>query len=98
MLSGEIGPRWKEVSFVIEFQSLSGRGEWLTWAASSPHRFVVRPPGLTKRMAPDTNSGEEMALSEPLEITGCDLGYGPAIDMSRRDSPRRQSGCATTAR
>jgi hypothetical protein len=61
----ELGP---EVPVVGKSCSLSGGAEWLAGAGAGPDGPVVGPSGETESVAPDADTGEEVALRVTLEV------------------------------
>jgi hypothetical protein len=61
----ELGP---EVTLVGKSCSFSGGAEWLAWARAGPDGPVVGPSCETEGVAPDADTGEEVALGVTLEV------------------------------
>lgn len=61
-------PRRPEVPRVGKPSSFACRAERLARTGTGPNRSIVGPSSEAKCVAPDSNAGEEMALSESVKI------------------------------
>jgi hypothetical protein len=84
----ESEPLRPEVPLVGEASPLSGLRERLTRAASGPHVDVVGPSGVAQGAGPDSDAGEEVALSVAGDVGGLEVSDRSFIDDSCRDLPR----------
>jgi hypothetical protein len=67
---------------VIKPRAFACRAERLAGAASGPHWSVVRPSGSAQGEAPDSNSGEEMALGVSPQVFRIDILYAPLVHIT----------------
>jgi hypothetical protein len=81
----EFGP---EMTFIGCAGSFSGNRERLARARSRPDALFVRPACAPEGVTPDSNSGEEMALTESGEVCGLHVLDVSSINFSRRDHVR----------
>ena len=65
--------------------ALAGGAEGLAGTRACPNRSVIGPSGEPQGVAPDADSGEEMALGKGAEFCGVDLDDGSLVDDARRD-------------
>ena len=84
-LGDELEPDGPQVPLVVEALLLSRRAEWLAGAGTGPNRSVVTPSGASQGVAPDPDSGEEMALREGSKVIGCNLRDAAFVDLAWRD-------------
>lgn len=83
-LCDEVLPVRPEVALVIKPSSRACRGERLARTGASPNRSVVTPSGKPKGVAPDTDAGEEVTLSESTQVAGVDILDAPFVHDARR--------------
>jgi hypothetical protein len=67
-LADKFKPLGPQVSFIFRTQCLSGSREGLAGATTCPNRSTIGPPCESKRVAPSTNAGEEVALRESSQV------------------------------
>ena len=67
-------PLWPKMPFVVERFAFAGRTEGLAGAGACPDFAVVGPSGETEGVGPDTDSGEEVALSVFGEVICSNIG------------------------
>jgi hypothetical protein len=67
-LSDEVEPVRPEMPLIVKRQAFACLAERLAGATACPNSTIVRPPSATKRIAPHSDAGEEMALGVPLEV------------------------------
>jgi hypothetical protein len=84
-LADEVVPGWPEVPLVSKPSSFACRAERLARTGTSPNRSVICPAGATKRVAPDADAGEEVALSEAVEIARGDVFDASGVNNSMCD-------------
>lgn len=80
----ECGP---QVPLVSSPRSFACRAERLARAASRPDRAGIGPSGTAQGIAPNPDSGEEMALTESRKVSWYDIFNAPCIHFSRRNMP-----------
>jgi len=71
------------VALICELITFTGGAEWLTGARACPNRSVVRPSGEAEGMGPDSDSCEEVALSESAQVIGSNVDNASLIDFPR---------------
>jgi len=76
-----------EVPLVIKPSAFACRAERLARTGASPNRSVVAPSGRPKGMAPDANTGKEMALGKSAQIAWENIFNTPFINIARRNVP-----------
>jgi hypothetical protein len=84
-LPNEAEPFRPEVSSIGGAFFLASGGERLARTGASPHRHVVRPPGQTQCMGPDSDTGEGVELVVAFDVVGLELDYRPCIDPAAGD-------------
>jgi hypothetical protein len=72
----EVGP---EVAVVCGSFALARRAERLAGAGAGPHGPVVGPSGEAQGVAPDADTGKEVALRKPPEVFRSHVANGPFI-------------------
>jgi len=80
----ELGP---EMSSVIGTASFTGGGEGLTGAGAGPNRSIITPSCASEGVAPDPDSGEEMALGVTPKIRRLNIDNGSFIHIPWGDMP-----------
>jgi hypothetical protein len=70
------------VSKPFSFACLAER---LAWTRTRPDRLLIAPAGKTQGVAPNPDTGEEMALDESSEVGGSNISNVPLIDFPGRD-------------
>jgi hypothetical protein len=83
----EMEPRGPKVPLVSEPSRFACRAERLAWATASPNRTVIVPPRKAKRVAPDADSGEEMALGVRSKVIWFNIFDAPFIHHAGGDVP-----------
>lgn len=86
-LADEGEPDGPEVALVGESTAATGCGERLARATAGPNRLRVRPSRETERVGPRTEAGEEVALSEPVEVNWFDVGDRAGVNGAVGDMP-----------
>jgi hypothetical protein len=84
-LADEVVPGWPQVPLVSKPSAFACRAERLARTGTCPNRSVVRPPGATKRVAPDADAGEEVALGEAVEVARVNVLDASLVDDSIGD-------------
>lgn len=69
--------------------SLARGAERLAGTRARPDFAVVGPAGETGGVAPDSDPGEEMALSIPGKVVCSDINDAPFVHVARRDQVGR---------
>jgi hypothetical protein len=85
VLADEVMPRWPEVPLVIKPSAFACRAERLARTGTGPNRSIIGPAGETKRVAPDADAGEEVALCEAGEVGRIDVLDASAVNDSISD-------------
>jgi hypothetical protein len=67
------------VPLVVKPSASARRAERLARAGAGPDGAVVWPAGLAKRVGPDADAREEMALSESRKFNWRDIGNAPFV-------------------
>jgi hypothetical protein len=83
-LADEAIPLRPEVTSIIKPSPFARRAETGAGAGTCPDRSVVGPSGESERVAPDANSGEEMALGISQKVCWLDILDAPFIHVSGR--------------
>lgn len=78
----EVGPQMPLISKPSAFTCLAER---LARAAGGPDRSAVGPAGASQGEGPDTDSGEEMALGESVQVDGSYIFNASFVHDARRD-------------
>jgi hypothetical protein len=86
-LADEMEPVQPEVPLVSKPKSFACRAERLARTGTGPNRSVIRPAGESKRVRPDTDSGEEMALCESAKVVWSNILNTPFINFAGGDMP-----------
>jgi len=86
-LADEPIPRRPKVPLVVKPSSFACRGERLARTGTGPNRSIIGPAGASKRVRPDTDSGEEMALVVGSQVIRSDILNAPFVDVARSDMP-----------
>ena len=86
-LVNEMEPEGPQVPLVSKPRAPACRAERLAGATSGPDGTAVGPAGKAEGMAPDPDTGKEMALGEPGKLVGSDIKNVPFIHNARRDAP-----------
>jgi hypothetical protein len=86
-LADEPVPRRPQVPLVIKPSSFACRGERLARTGTGPNRSIVRPASASKRVRPDADSGEEMALVVTSQVIRSDILNAPFVDVAKSDMP-----------
>ena len=84
-LADEVEPARPEVPLVSKSSAFACRAERLARTGTGPNRSIIWPAGGTKRVAPDADAGEEVALREAVEITRVDVFDASLVDDSISD-------------
>jgi hypothetical protein len=84
-LADEILPGWPKMPLVIKPISFTCRAERLAGARHCPNSARVIPPSFSQRIAPSTNSGEEVTLGKSCKIVWCDILNTPLVYNSISD-------------
>jgi hypothetical protein len=84
-LADEAMPRRPEVASVIEAFPFPGGGEGLAGAGASPNRSVIGPSCESESVAPDSDSGEEVALGVAAQLGRVEVDDGSLIDNAGSD-------------
>jgi hypothetical protein len=79
----EVVHGWPKVPLVIEPCSATCRAERLARRRSCPDGLVVGPPCKSKRIAPDADASEEVALGVSGNVIGSDVSDVSLIYISR---------------
>ena len=74
-----------EVARVFEARALAREAEGLAGAGTCPDGPVILPPGPPQSVAPDSDPGEEVALSVSLKVTASHLCYRPCVHVAGGD-------------
>jgi hypothetical protein len=74
-----------EVPLVSKRSSFACRAERLARTGTGPNRSVVRPSSASKRVAPDADSCEEMALGVSAQVVWSNIFYAPGVYVARRN-------------
>lgn len=88
-LADEVEEGGPKVPLIIKPAAFACRAERLAWTRSGPHRTIIRPAGETERVGPDSDAGEEVALSKSRKLIWLDIGNAPLVHDAGRDVPRR---------
>jgi hypothetical protein len=72
-LADEVVKGWPQVPLVSKPSPLACRAERLARTGTSPNRSIVWPACAAKRVAPNANAGEEVALRVAAEVVGVDI-------------------------
>jgi hypothetical protein len=78
----KLGP---EVALVGKSCSLSSGAEGLTGAGAGPDGAVVGPAGKSEGVAPDTDTGEEVALNVRSKVICSYIFNAPCVNVPFRD-------------
>jgi hypothetical protein len=81
-LANEPLPVRPQMALITEATFTSRGAERLTRAASGPDGFVVSPPRESQGVAPDSDAGEEMALSVTSQVASSNIDNWPLIDFA----------------
>jgi hypothetical protein len=84
-LADESRPIRPEVTRVIKPSAFAGRGETWTGATSRPNRSVIGPSGEAQGVTPDSDSSEEMVLTESCKVFWPHFRDRARIDFSAGD-------------
>ncbi len=76
-----------QVPLVSKPRSFACLAERLARTGTSPNRSVIRPSGEPKGVAPDADSGEEMALRESTQVVRSDILNAPFVHDAWRNVP-----------
>jgi hypothetical protein len=85
VLANEMRPRWPQMPLISKPASFACRAERLARAGTGPDGAVVRPAGETEGIGPDTDAGEEVALSKSSKFIWYDITDVPFIDLAWRN-------------
>jgi len=83
-LANEIEPDGPQVAFVGNAAPRSGNAERLAGAGACPYGPVVGPLGKAQGVAPDADSGKEMALGVVFNVIGLNLCNASGIHIPPR--------------
>ncbi|MBB5543572.1 hypothetical protein GGD70_003887 [Paraburkholderia fungorum] len=81
-LADEPCPSGPKVPLVSKPSAFACRAERLARTGTGPNRSIVRPASESKRVRPDTDSGEEMALGESEKVVWSDIFNAPFINVA----------------
>lgn len=70
---------------IIKPKSFACRGERLARTGTRPNRSIVGPSGATKRVGPDADACEEMALGVWTKVVGMHVADVAFVDVTGRD-------------
>jgi hypothetical protein len=87
-LGDEPMPVRPKVPLVSKPTASACRAERLAGATAGPDGPVVSPSGVSQRVAPDADPGEEMALNVAPEVVWLNVTKVPFIHVARGDMPR----------
>ena len=74
-------PHRPQVPLVIKPISFACRAERLAWAATGPDGAIIGPSSSPEGIGPDTNAGEEVALSKSMKVGWTDVSNISLIDF-----------------
>jgi hypothetical protein len=86
-LADEVLPGWPEVPLISSSSAFACRAERLARATSCPDRSSISPSGKTKRVGPDANAGEEVALGVLGDFVRRDVFNAAFINVTWSDVP-----------
>jgi len=87
-LSNEPEPVGPEVPLVSKPIASACRAERLAGATAGPDGSVVSPSGVSQRVAPDADPGEEMALNVAPEVVWLNVTNVPFVHVARGNMSR----------
>jgi hypothetical protein len=73
------------VAVVFKSFLLSRRAERLAGARTCPHWPIVGPSCPAQGIAPNSDTGEKMALGKPGKVAWHNIGNAPLVNLTRRD-------------
>jgi hypothetical protein len=86
-LFDEVVEGWPQVPLVIKPSSFACRAERLARTGTSPNRSVVAPSGRSQGIAPNSDTGKEVALGEASQVAGVDIFNTPFVNIAGRNVP-----------
>jgi hypothetical protein len=86
-LFDEVVEGWPQVPLVIKPSSFACRAERLARTGTGPNKSVVAPSGRSQGMAPNADTGKEVALGETAQVAWVDIFNTSFINIARRDVP-----------
>lgn len=84
-LFNEVVESRPEVPLVIKPSSFACRAERLARTGTGPNRSIIWPAGAPKRIAPDANACEKVALRIGAQVVGVDILNAPCVYVAWRD-------------
>jgi hypothetical protein len=72
---------------VSKSSAFACRAERLAWAGACPRGTVIRPSGISQRVAPHADPCEEVALGISVQVVGFDIFNAPFVYFAGRNVP-----------
>jgi hypothetical protein len=86
-LADEIKPDWPEVTIIGRAFLGACGAEWLARATTCPNRSIICPFSSSQCVAPDADSGKEVALGVSFKIVCANILNAPCIYIALGDMP-----------
>jgi hypothetical protein len=86
-LFDEVVEGWPQVPLVIKPSAFACRAERLARTGTGPNRSVIAPSGRSQGMAPNANTGKEVALGKTAQVAGVDIFNTPFVNNAGGDVP-----------
>src|SRR5206468_9525430 len=84
-LADEVEPVRPQVPLVSKPKAFACRAERLAGARARPNSSAVIPPSAAKRIGPDADPGEEMALGEFAQLVRSNIFDAPFVNHAGRN-------------